>query len=217
MTIRRFCALLTVAGIALVLAACGGSGGKSTATKTVNKTAVATRAVTPNATGAANATTPPTASSNGGGTTPGGSSNVTPSLNPTAIPRVTGQAALYRVTLTVASDPGNLKPLVENRSRFPTRITVTRGDGGRIQFDANSPFFRSTGTIDANGQFTATGTGRIDPYSNIEATFTGTIGADGNLNGTYTIGTNGAMPGHATIAYTIAGTPSSPLRTPASQ
>lgn len=62
-----------------------------------------------------------------------------------------------------------------------------------------------SGTIDANGNFTATGTGDVEPYRSVGVTFTGTV-LNGQLTGTYAVGTNGALPAAQSITYNVTGT-----------
>jgi hypothetical protein len=213
MTIRRFCALATVAMLVLLIAACGGSGGKKTATSTPKKTSAVTRTVTPRATGASNATPDAPTSSNGTGG--GGNGNSTPgdtgSAQPT-VPRITGNTTAYRVEFTVASDPNHLQQLIESRARPTTHLTITVGNG-QILIDAPQPFLKVTGTVDASGNFTANGNGKVDPYSGVDVTFTGSITAAGQITGTYTYGSNGALPGGQPISYSVTGTTTIP-RTP---
>jgi len=212
MTIRRFCALATVALLVLLAAACGGSGGKSTATKTPKKTATTNRTITPPVTGALGVT-PGTAASDGGGdgnSTPGDTSNAQPTA-----PKITGDRTSYRVQFTVASDPNHLQQLIESRNRSVTNLSITVGNG-QISIDAPRPFLKVTGTIDAGGNFTASGNGKVDPYDAVDVTFTGTITGDGQITGTYSYGTNGALPGGQPISYGVSGT-TTIARTPDAQ
>ncbi len=200
MTIRRLIALAATAGMVLMLVACGG-GSKSGATKTpAKRTPGATRTVAPRTTGTPSAaTTSP--SSQDGGNDGGGSPP------PTNIPRpspISGDHFSFRVTFTLAADPGNLQPLVEGRNRLPTRLAVTIGSGV-FAIEAPGRFIRVQGAIDAAGNATGTGTGTIDQFRNVEATFTGII-ANGRVNGTYAFGTNGTLPGRQPISYSVTGT-----------
>lgn len=215
MTIRRFCALATVVMLVLLVAACGGSGGKKTATSTPKKTSTA-RTVTPRGTGASNTTPNATTSSNGtggggnGNSTPGDASNAQPTA-----PKITGDRTSYRVQFTVASDPNHLQQLIESRNRSVTNLSITVGNG-QISIDAPRPFLKVTGTIDAGGNFTASGNGKVDPYDAVDVTFTGTITGDGQITGTYSYGTNGALPGGQPISYGVSGT-TTIARTPDAQ
>ena len=206
MTKRRLIALSAVAGLILTLAACGGGGGgskKTPSSKTPTaRTPAVTGTLTPKATGAANQTP-------GAATTPssqGGGGDSAPQATPNAVgpTRISGQQTEYRAQFTIASDPSNLQPLVESDNRLASRLRVIIGTGA-ISIDGDQPFITVTGTIDANGAFSATGTGRIDPYRNVEATFQGTI-SNGQLTGTYAIGTNGALPGSQPITYNVTAT-----------
>jgi hypothetical protein len=209
MTIRRLIAFVTTAGLLLAIAACGGGGSKNSATKTAtNKTPSSTVVkVTPKTTTTGNETpgaATPTSQGGGGQATPPVGQATTHSdatdIRPTPI---VGAHSRYRVEYTVASDPNNLRPLVE-QDQFPSRLTITIGTGA-ISLEGARPFITVTGTIDASGAVTATGMGRINPYRNVEATFQGTI-SNGQLTGTYAIGTNGALPGAQPITYNITGT-----------
>jgi hypothetical protein len=179
MTVRRLTAFAATAALILALAACGGGGSKNSATKTATNT------------------TPRSTVTPAGQATP--QSGATPVLTPISAARAT-----YQVQFTVAADPANILPLVERRGHALTRLTVTLGNG-TVSINASKPFIEVTGTIDAGGTFTATGTGTIDPYDNVEATFQGTI-INGQLTGTYAVGTNGALPGRQPLTYNVTGT-----------
>ena len=217
MPIRRLIALAAMAGLILVLVACGG-GSKSGATKTpAKKTPGVTRTVAPKTTGTPGGTPGAPTTTSPGGTNGGGDG----SQQPTNAPRptsITGVRTTYRVQFAVGSDPANIRQLVEQHGRqLPSRVTVTIGNG-QIQFDAPRPFVRVGGTIDAAGSFTTAGTGSVDPYRNVEVTFTGTL-SNGQLTGSYAIGTNGALPGAQPVTYNVTGTAQStgertPIPTP---
>ena len=206
MIMRHFIALMATVALIFALAACGGGGGgkasqtKTPTTKTPSVTGTVTVGSTAAASGTPGAAAPTTQDApDGSGETPSQSDG--PVIRPTRIP---GEQADYRVQFTVASDPGNLQPLVESDDRFSSGLAVVIG-AGAISFRGDQPFIAVGGTIDASGAFSATGLGRIDPYQNVEATFQGTI-VDGQLTGTYAIGTNGALPGSQPITYNITGT-----------
>ncbi len=205
MTIRRLIVLVATAGLILALAACGGGGSKSSATKTAtSKTPRSTVTGTITKTAASGGQTPEATGSSQDGTA--GAAETPPQSNATVIrpTRISGQRIDYRVQFTVASDPANLQPLVNNDGRFSSQLTVVIGTGV-ISFDGDQPFITVGGTIEASGAFSATGMGRIDPYRSVEATFQGTI-SNGQLTGTYAIGTNGALPGSQPITYNVTGT-----------
>ena len=206
MKIRRIIALAAAAGLVFALAACGGGGGKDNATKTPN----ASGTPAPSATPAADETTgtPQATSTDGtdgeGGTTPADNGVVSPT-------GISGEQIAFRVQFTVASDPGNLQPLVESEERFGSELDAVVATGA-VSFYGDHPFIAVGGTIDAGGAFSATGVGRVVPYRDVEATFQGTI-SNGQLTGTYAIGSNGALPGGQAITYNVTGTAPPPRTT----
>jgi hypothetical protein len=210
MTMRRFIAFMATASLIFALAACGGGGGKNSATKTATSktpSSTVTGTITPKTTATGKETTGAATPTSQGGeaqaTPPAGQATTQSDATVVRPTRISGEHIDYRVQFTVASDPANLQPLVE-QDRFPSRLTVTIGPGA-ISIQGDLPFIEVDGTIDASGAFSANGTDTIDPYDNVEATFQGTIN-NGELTGTYALGTNGALPGGQPITYNVTGT-----------
>lgn len=117
------------------------------------------------------------------------------------VPRARAEAVIARVSFVVSSDPGGHRPFIESERPMPSQLDVSTTDGA-ITIGGAAPFVAVTGTIDASGAFTTTGTGTVAEFPGTAVRFTGTF-AGGVLTGTYTLGTNGALPGGQPIAYAV--------------
>ncbi|MEP6832641.1 MAG: hypothetical protein ABJB74_04565, partial [Gemmatimonas sp.] len=77
--------------------------------------------------------------------------------------------------------------------------------GTTITITGDAPWVTVTGTLNANGNFAATGAGTVAGYPNVPVTFIGNVTANGVLTGTLQLGQNAAptgLPGGA-VTYTV--------------
>ncbi|GMV04435.1 MAG: hypothetical protein AMXMBFR53_07150 [Gemmatimonadota bacterium] len=86
----------------------------------------------------------------------------------------------------------------------PSQLTVTLGANNAITISGNGNWVTLTGTVDASGNFTATGSGTVAGYSNVPVSFTGTLDLDENgvvrgiKSGTLTMdSTNSNLPANS--------------------
>lgn len=78
----------------------------------------------------------------------------------------------------------------------------------QITIEGDGPWIPLTGTLDDQGNFSATGLGTYAGFTGIDATYTGKLTLDGagkviGVNGTLEIGKNGKLPGGQPIIYTM--------------
>ncbi len=75
--------------------------------------------------------------------------------------------------------------------------------GDTITIQGEPPFINVNGAIDADGVVSATGTGTFAGSANVDASFEGTLRREGRLTGTYTLGANGGLPGGQPATYSV--------------
>jgi hypothetical protein len=99
-------------------------------------------------------------------------------------------------------DPNKHQAYVESGGTFPDQLTIEIMDS-MISITGPSPWVAVSGTLGADGSFTATGRGTVAGRSDVAVSFTGTLTASG-LAGVYEMGLEGRLPG-GSIKYTVDG------------
>lgn len=162
----------------------------------------------------------------GDGTTPGqgGAPGTLTVVNATQEPGIgtsfqrgnDGNPCAYVVepSVSVTSDANGHAPFI---ALGPSQLTVTLGQNNAITITGNGNWVTVTGTVDASGNFTASGSGTVAGFPNVPVSFTGTLSVDENgvvtgiKSGTLTMdSTNANLPANSggqrnPAVYTVTG------------
>ena len=146
----------------------------------------------------------------GGGGAPGSdgtsASGVKNNLPSSFNPGLPGNACPpLNAQIKVKDDPNGHEPFVGYTGI--TKLTVTI-EGNNITITGAAPWVTVTGTVDAMGNFTATGSGTVAGFPNVPAKVVGTIAADGSITGTIQLGQSTPPTGlpNGPVTYTLTAT-----------
>jgi hypothetical protein len=87
-----------------------------------------------------------------------------------------GCAIAVDPAISVESDANGHAPFI---GLSPSVLQVTLGENNEIAVTGNGNWVTVTGTVDASGNFTATGSGTVAGFSNVPVSFSGALSLDG--------------------------------------
>jgi hypothetical protein len=122
-------------------------------------------------------------------------------------PGAPGNACVAQTTATVTPTGGDVSH--ENFGRYGGPGKNIQMRGGSVIFQGPSPWITVTApSMDAQGNFVATGVGTYAGFQNIDATMTGRVLFNGSgqitgIDATKVIGANGLLPGGQSITYSV--------------
>lgn len=109
-----------------------------------------------------------------------------------------GSGGTFDVVTEVVSDPAGHSEFI---GAFPSSVEL-QIDVNDVIITGTAPWVEVSGSIDAEGLLTCSGSGVVAGYPAVTVTFDGLATADG-ISGTLTVGAGGELPGGEAAIYSV--------------